>query len=92
MQLSDILVYNETLLSLSLKSNEIFRTKLIFQNIVRNLKSQLVKLNLSCNHMTMHDLADMLEILDCKETIFGERQFFKLRYIDISNNSEIKDF
>ena len=42
--------------------------------------------------MTMHDLADMLEILDCKETIFGERQFFKLRYIDISNNSEIKDF
>ena len=39
----------------------------------------------------MHDLADMLEILDCKETLFGERQFFKLRYIDISNNSEIKD-
>lgn len=42
--------------------------------------------------MTMHDLADMLDILDCKETLFGERQFFKLRYIDISNNSEIKDF
>ncbi len=39
----------------------------------------------------MHDLADMLEILDCKETLFGERQFFKLRYIDISNNTEIKD-
>ncbi len=39
----------------------------------------------------MHDLADMLEILDCKETLFGERQFFKLRYIDISNNSQIKD-
>ena len=42
--------------------------------------------------MTMHDLADMLDIFDCKETLFGERQFFKLRYIDISNNSEIKDF
>ena len=87
---SDLPLYNECLTSLNIQYNGMCKMKPLIENIIRNRFSNLSRLILSGNDYDIHDLKEMLKLLDTKDTIFGERQHFKLRYIDISNNERMK--
>lgn len=85
----NLLLYNESIQSLSLSRNGLKATKKVFQYLMSNLNSSLQKLDLSGNSMTMQDLSEMLKCLDCKATMFGERHLCKLRYVDIRQNADM---
>lgn len=83
-QIADIIVYNENIEKLNLCGNHIQKIKPIFENLVRNRKSNLQKFVLSENNMELYDVKDILRTID-KDSLYGERQHFKLRFLTISN-------
>ena len=81
---ADIFLYNENLNKINLSGNNLFKLKIMFKNISRNYNLNLSKLILSRNDFDMFDFRDMIEILE-PYTKFGEKQYFKLRYISLSS-------
>ena len=49
------------------------KIKPLIQNIVRNRNSMLSRLIVSGNQYNLHDLKEMLTLLDTNDTIFGDR-------------------
>jgi hypothetical protein len=90
-QISDLIIYNETLIKLNLRENNLCKIKPLMTNLVRNCNSNLQKLVLSANDYEMFDFNTMLELMD-KESMFGTRTHFKLRLLIISNCPNLYPF
>ena len=89
--LSNFILYNETLIKLNLTGNKLIKIKPLMQNLVRNCASNIQKLVLSKNDYEIYDFNVMLETME-KESLFGQRQNFKLRFIGISNCPNLYPF
>lgn len=82
--IADLVVYNENIDKLNLAGNSIQKIRPIFENLVRNRNSNLQKFVLSENDMEVYDVKDILRTID-KDSLYGQRQHFKLRFLTISN-------
>lgn len=71
--------------------NKLVKVKPLMENLSRNCKSSLQKLDLSQNLYEMHDFNEILRILD-QDSVFAKRQYFKLRYLNISCCENLSPF
>lgn len=67
------------------------KPKQLFTNLVRNRNSKVYKLVLSNNDFEMYDFNEMLKIID-EDSVFGDRQHFKLRFLALSNCPNLSPF
>ena len=84
MGLATVVLYHDSLVSLNLKNNNLIKLKPLIENLVRNGNSNILKLNLSQNSYDEFDFSELLRLIDM-DSVFGKRQYFKLRYVCLSN-------
>jgi len=81
--LCTVLIYNETLVSLSLSHNSISKLTPLMTNLVRNRMSNLLEFDLSYNHIDIDEFVMMMAKNNMsKESAFGNLHF-KLRILNL---------
>jgi len=81
--LCTVLLYNETLVSLSLSHNSISKLTPLMTNLVRNRMSNLLELDLSYNQIDIDEFVGMMAKNNMsKESAFGNLHF-KLRILNL---------
>jgi hypothetical protein len=90
-QISDFIIYNESLVKLNLRGNNLIKIRPMIQNLIRNCNSNIQKLILSDNDYEVYDIIEMLGLIE-KDSLFNERQHFKLRYVCFSNCTNLYPF
>jgi len=81
--LCNVLLYNETLVSLSLSHNSISKLTPLMTNLVRNRMSNLLELDLSYNQIDIDEFVGMMDKNNMsKESAFGNLHF-KLRILNL---------
>ena len=90
-QIADIFLYNETLKKINLSGNNLIKAKLLISNLVLNMNSNIEILKLSNNDYDFYDFTEILKQLDLNSQ-FGNKQYFKLRYLTISNCPNLSPF
>lgn len=84
--LCNVLLYNETLISLSLSHNSISRLTPLMTNLVRNRMSNLMEFDLSFNQIDIDEFVGMMAKNNMsKESAFGNLHF-KLRLLNLKEN------
>jgi Leucine-rich repeat (LRR) protein len=81
--LCNVLLYNETLVTLSVSHNSISKLTPLMTNIVRNRMSNLLEFDLSYNQIDIEEFIGMLAKNNMsKESAFGNLHF-KLRMLNL---------
>jgi Leucine-rich repeat (LRR) protein len=89
--ISNVMLYNESLQSLSLAHNSLTKMSPIMQQLIRNRCSNLLELDLSHNSIEVEEFTTLMTKMNIeRESHFGNLHF-KLRVLNLSNNP-MRDF